>query len=38
MRNVNKNSNQLGKELFIANYEIDLPVPKHNRAPKKAEK
>ena len=28
MRNVNKNSNQLGKEIFIANYEIDLPVPK----------
>jgi DNA adenine methylase len=28
MRNVSENSNQLGKELFIANYEIDLTKPK----------
>ncbi|HDQ00321.1 MAG TPA: DNA adenine methylase, partial [bacterium] len=28
MRNVTENSNQLGKELFIANYDIDLPQPK----------
>jgi len=28
MRNVTKKSNQLGKELFIANYEIDLSFPK----------
>jgi len=27
MRNVTENSNQLGKELFIANYDIDLPQP-----------
>ena len=25
MRNVTENSNQLGKELFVANYDIDLP-------------
>jgi DNA adenine methylase len=28
MRNVSENSNQLGKELFIANYEIELLKPK----------
>ena len=27
MRNVSKNSNQVGKELFISNYSIDLPEP-----------